>query len=612
MQTATAFQPPPRLTLSEWADTYRRLSPESSAEPGQWRTARTPYLKEIMDSIGTCERVVFIKSSQVGGTELINNLVGYYIHQDPAPILSINPTLEMAETWSKDRLMPMLRDSPALVGKIDTRSRKSGNTILTKKFPGGHITMAGANSPSSLASRPVRVVVCDEVDRYPFSAGFEGDPVELAVKRTTTFWNRRVVLVSTPTIRGASRIESEYERSDKRRYFIPCPHCGQEQHLVWGQVKWDPGDPEGAWYECIDCGKKIEHRHKQAFLRAGRWVATQSGSKVAGFHINELYSPWKSFGDVAKDFLKAKDDLQLLKVWVNTSLGESFDETGGEGIEWQHLSNRAEPYQPLTVPHGGLLVTAGVDVQGDRLSVGVYAWGPGEESWLIYSIELYGDPTESKVWEDLDVLLLSKFTHAGGSELAITAAAIDSGFKPNEVYNFVRRRAGRNLYAVKGMSTAGKPVIGKPTYQEVTYKGQVLKKGVRLWPVGSDTVKGIIYSRLQLKNYGPGYIHFPIGLDSEYYEQLCAEKLQTKYVKGFPRQEWVKIRSRNEALDCLVYAYAAATALGIARIDWNKLRESLTPQIEEKLEEVVNVPKVREQNKFQYPRSKKGNFASSW
>ena len=258
------------------------------------------------------------------------------------------------------------------------------------------------------------------------------------------------------------------------------------------------------------------------------------------------------------------------------------------------------------------MVTAGVDVQGDRLSVGVYAWGPGEESWLIYSIELYGDPTEAKVWEDLDVLLLSKFTHAGGSELAITAAAIDSGFKPNEVYNFVRRRAGRNLYAVKGMSTAGKPVIGKPTYQEVTYKGQVLKKGVRLWPVGSDTVKGIIYSRLQLKNYGPGYIHFPIGLDSEYYEQLCAEKLQTKYVKGFPRQEWVKIRSRNEALDCLVYAYAAATALGIARIDWNKLRESLTPQIEEKLGEVVDVPKVREQNKFQYPRSKKGNFASSW
>jgi phage terminase large subunit GpA-like protein len=565
-----------------------------------------------MDAVGSSERVVFIKSSQVGGTELINNVVGYYIHQDPAPILSINPTLEMAETWSKDRLTPMIRDTPVLSEKIDIRSRKSGNTIHSKNFQGGHITMSGANSPASLASRPIRFVVCDEVDRFPVSAGDEGDPVSLATKRTTTFWNRRILLVSTPTIKGVSRIEKEFEISDKRRYYIPCPHCQHEQYLVWGQVKWEPDNPAGAWYECESCGGRIESHQKLALLRSGRWIPTADYTGVVGFHINELASPFKRFGDTALDFLKAKDDPQLLKVWVNTSLGESFDEEGGEGLEWQNLLARAEPYQPLTVPAGGLLLTAGVDVQGDRLSVSIWAWGTGEESWLIYSIELYGDPTEAKVWDELDTLLLAKYSHASGVEMSITAAAIDTGFKPQEVYNFVRKRSGRNLYAVKGMSTPGKPIVGRPTFQEVTHRGTTLKKGVRLWPVGVDTIKGIVYSRLRLRNHGAGYVHFPIGLDEEYYQQLTAERLRTKFEKGFAKQEWIKIRARNEALDTLVYAYAAAVAIGVARIDWNKLRSALTPPEPVPVEVEVEKPKEPTPRGFQYPTRGRGNFASSW
>lgn len=573
-----------------------------------------------MDAVNIYELVVIMTSAQIGKTEMLNNVVGYFMSQDPSPLLVVQPTLEMAETWSKDRLAPMLRDTPLLSGLVaDSKARNSGNMILKKNFPGGHITMSGANSPASLASRPIRIVLCDEVDRFSASAGTEGDPVNLAVKRTTTFWNRRVLLVSTPTIKGASRIEAAWEKSDQRRYFVPCPICEYSQILSWSQVKWEKDDPKNAWYECAGCGGKIESIHKSQLIRLGKWQATAEFKGTAGFHLNELYSPWRTFGDVVESFLAAKDNPEMLKVWVNTSLGETFDEDGGEGLEWQQLAARAEPYQPLSVPRGGLLLTAGVDVQGDRLSVAVWAWGVGEESWLIYWTELYGDPTESKVWDELDTVLLSSYTHESGTELKITAACIDSGFKPQEVYNFVRRRPGRNLFAVKGMSTPGKPVIGKPSLQEISYRGQTLKKGVKLWPVGSDVAKGIIYSRLRIRS-GAGCVHFPLGIDEEFYQQLTAEKLTTRFIKGFPKREWVKIRPRNEALDTYVYSYAAAHACGLVRMDWKKLEATIIPAVideEEKIEnpsppppEPAKKPSFTSQANSSMRR--KGNFATSW
>lgn len=616
-ETAKAFKPPPRLKISEWADGHRKLSPESSAEPGQWRTSRAEYQRGIMDALNELgvETVVVMSSAQVGKSEIGLNVCGYYISQDPAPMLVLNPTLEMSETWSKDRLTPMLRDTPNLREKVgDIKSRNSGNTLLQKIFPGGHITMAGANSPASLASRPIRIVVCDEIDRYSRSAGHEGDPVNLAIKRTTTFWNRRIVLVSTPTIKGASRIETAWEKSDQRRYFVPCPICKKSQILQWSQVKWEKNDPKNAWYECESCTSKIESIHKSQLIRLGKWKPTAAFNGTAGFSLSELYSPWRTFGDVVVSFLAAKDNPEMLKVWVNTSLGETFDEDGGEGLEWQQLAARAEPYQPLSVPQGGLLLTAGVDVQGDRLSCAIWAWGKGEESWLVYWVELYGDPTESKVWEELDTVLGASYTHESGTELKITAACIDSGFKPQEVYNYVRKRPGRNLFAVKGQSTLGKPVIGKPTLQEVTYKGQTLKKGVKLWPVGSDVAKGIIYSRLRIRQPGAGYIHFPLGIDEEFYEQLTAEKLVTRYVKGFPKREWVKTRARNEGLDVTVYAYAAAVACGLVRMDWRKLEAAIIQpdETEDEPPPPTEPPLKQGFTSGATQHRRKGNFATNW
>ncbi|MFM6154372.1 MAG: phage terminase large subunit family protein [Sphaerospermopsis kisseleviana] len=594
--------------MSEWADQFRKLSPESSAEPGQWVTARAEYQRDIMDAVNdpAVTEVVVMTSAQIGKTEALGNIVAYYVTQDASPMLMLQPTLEMAETYSKDRLAPMVRDCPHLTDKIgDPRSRKTDNTLLHKTFPGGHITLAGANSAASLASRPVRVVLCDEVDRYPASAGTEGDPVNLARKRTVTFWNRKLILTSTPTIKGASRIESAFLKSDQRRYFVKCPHCQHEQVFVWAGVKWDD-DPKSAWYECGNCNRPITNGQKLQMVREGKWKATAEFTGIAGFHLNELYSPWRTFGDVADDFVKAKDDPQKLKVWVNTSLGETWDDQQGETPQFEELASRAENYSPSFVPKGGLFLTAGVDVQADRLAIVVKAWGRGEESWLIYWGEIFGEVTQPKVWQDLDALLTMKFEHELETEIAITCTAIDSGFKPQEVYNFARSRRYKVL-ATKGMSTPGKPILGRASKQDVNYRGEIIKGGVKLFPVGTDVGKDLVYSRIKIRE-GAGRMHFPQGLDDDYFMQLTAEKLMVKFVKGVPVREWVKVRARNEALDCEVLAYAAALAAGLNRANWDKLEAQLQPQkVEEVMpEKTVNPVPAKK------PQSRGQGFVGGW
>jgi len=375
------LNPPPVLTVSEWADEHRRLSPEASAEPGQWNTDRAPFQRAIMDAWNDpgVHTVVFMKSAQVGATEVLGNILGYIIDQDPGPALVLQPTLEMGEAWSKDRLAPMLRDCPSLTNKVGSpRSKDSDNTLRHKAFPGGHLTVVGANSPAGLASRPIRYVLADEVDRYPVSAGTEGDPLSLAVKRTTTFHNRKVMIASTPTIRGMSRVEAEFEKSDQQYLHLPCPHCGAMQRLVWAQVKWPKDTPEEAHYECEHCHGRIDDKHKPAMLALGEWTPESEFSGIRGFHINELYSPWVRFADIATAFLRAKRAPETLRTWVNTALGETWEEAGEE-LDPDGLFNRQEGFE--TPPDPVLVLTAGVDVQDDRLEGEVKAWGNGRESW---------------------------------------------------------------------------------------------------------------------------------------------------------------------------------------------------------------------------------------
>lgn len=552
------MKPPPKLSISEWADEYRQLSSESSAEAGRWSTSRAEYQRGMMDAVSDkkIETVVLMTAAQIGKTELINNVVGFHISQDPAPMLVVQPTLEMAQTWSKDRLAPAIRDTPALSAKIkDPRSRDSGNTTLHKVFPGGHVTACGANSPSSLASRPCRVILCDEVDRYPLSAGTEGDPIALAKKRATTFWNKKIILVSTPTEKGASRIEAAYDESDQRRYYVPCADCGEEQELKWANVRWENGDPTTAEYICEHCGTCWGDAKRFQAIRYGRWQATAEGDgKTAGFHISALYSPWTALEDIVRDFLASKSDPMRLKAWVNTTLGETFEEDG-ERIDEFSLFDRKEDFGE-TLPAGAVVLVAGVDVQDDRLACEIVAYGKGEESWSIYYEEIYGDPSGPQLWQDLDFILSQTFTHPEKGDMIIRSTCIDSGgHYTQQVYNYVKLRTGRRIFAIKGIGGEGKPIIGRPS------KNNIGK--INLFPVGTDTAKELLFARLKIDEPGPGYCHFPLDREEEYFRMLTAEKKVLRYFKGRPKREWVKTRQRNEALDCRVYAMAALQVMGI-------------------------------------------------
>lgn len=551
---ARVVAPPPSLTVSQWADLYRRLSSESSAEPGQWLTDRAPYQREIMDAINDpeVETVVVMTSAQVGKTEILLNIIGYHIDYDPAPIMVMQPTLQMAQAFSKDRLAPMIRDSPALHGKVaDARSRDSGNTVLHKTFPGGHITMVGANSPSSLASRPIRILLADEVDRFPASAGAEGDPLALAEKRTTTFWNRKKVFVSTPTIKGVSRIEAAFLGSSQEEWCLPCPTCGTHQPLTWAQIRF-----EDATMECIKCGA----RHGEFEWKAGqgKWVAKTENPRVRGFHLNELASPWKRWGKIIEEFLEAKrGGPEMLKAWVNTTLGETWEEQG-DGVESDDLIKRRE-YYGCEVPDGVLVLTAGVDVQDDRLEVEVVGWGAGKESWGIEYRAIYGDPGQQAVWEQLDEFLSRTWRYADGTPIGIACICIDSGGHfTQQVYDFCKPREYRRIFPIKGQGGEGVPLVGRAT--------RTNRKRVALFPIGVDTGKELILSRLKVEFEGPGYCHFPReqekGYDETYFQGLTSEQRVLRMHKGRPRHEWVKRPgTRNEPLDCRNYATAALEIL---------------------------------------------------
>jgi len=593
-ETNQIWTPPPNLKISDWADRYRRLSPESSAEAGAWRTDRAPYQREIMDSFNDpdIQRIIFMKSAQVGATEILLNVIGYYIDQDPAPMLIMQPTLQMSQAFSKDRLATMIRDSEKIRNCVkDPRSRDSGNTVLSKKFAGGNLNIVGSNSASGLASRPIRIVLADEVDRYESSAGSEGDPISLATKRTTTFWNKKIYMCSTPTIKGLSRIETAFEESDKRYYHVPCPECNKKQVLKWKNVIWDENKPETASYACDHCGSVIDESKKQWMLKHGEWIASESKSNTAGFHISELYSVWSTWADMAKNFLEAKKQPEMLKTWINTALGESWEEQG-ETVEYETLLERRLNYDYTNIPEDVLVLTAGVDTQKDRLELQLVGWGKNYEAWVCDYKIFWGDPNAINVWSDLDAYLKKRFKTESERLIPISCCTIDSGgHHTNMVYQFTKPRQARRIFAVKGLSQAGKPIANRPTF--------VGKNKAVLYGIGTDSAKEAIFARLAAENELTT-LHFCSDLDEEYFKQLTAEKRVTKFVRGRKSLIWKQIRPRNEALDTLVYNFAAIYIL-------NPNFDS----IEEKILNQQLKPQESKQNKPQKGINR-GNFATSW
>lgn len=586
---ATSFaqgcQPRQRLSVSDWSDANRVLTSEGSSEPGPWRTSRTPYLREIMDSLSDPEvrSVVVIKSAQVGLTEVGLNWIGYTMDHSPCPMLVVVPTLEVRKRWAMQRLKPLLDTLPVL-RSVGLRSRTAANSEDIKSFPGGLLVLGGANSASSLASMPIKRTVLDEVDRYPWQVGSEGDPLGLIRERQKTFSDRCELLISTPTMRDASRIEEEYELSDKRRYHVPCPHCAHMQHLKWANLKWDC-PVANAWYVCEECGGVIEESSKQSMLRAGQWIAErQHVRRRRGYHINGLYAPpglGHTWLEMAQEWARVHNDPIKLKRFVNTQLGESWEDKK-RAIKSELLAERADDYVTRTVPPGALVLTAGVDVQPDRLEAQVVGWGRGQRSWVIDYIVLPGDPSMPAVWMALTEYLNTPLRNAWGMDMRIQATAIDTGgHNTHDVYMYVRSRAARRLMAIKGSSTPNKPVLSaRPTAQDINWRGQKIKEGVELWTVGADTAKDVLYNQLAADGGLPASerrVRFPAGLELDYYHGLVSEAYDPE------RNRWVKKSGvRNEPLDTRNYALAAShhpevRVHAMRAADWDALERVLQP-----------------------------------
>lgn len=570
--------------MSQWAERYRVVSPEASARPGPWRNALVPYGVEIMDTISGSEYedITVIAPSQSAKTELcLLNPLGFFIDNEPSSILVIQPNVKpMAESFSKQRLAPMIRDCERLRTKVkDARSRDSGNTIQEKAYPGGFIAIVGANSPAGLASRPIRIVLADELDRWEGSAGTEGDPLALAEARTKTYGHRKkIVKVTSPGNEGESRAEKAWKESDQRHYHVPCPHCGEYQPLEWRdtggkpdikagrgdyRLVWDKVEvdgkvehrPETAVYVCRKCGVAIEETHKAAMIAAGCWVKHKPESPKAGFAISAFTLPWVRWKDIAQKWLEKKDDPEQRKTFFNTDLGLLYVQEG-EQPDTNALTSRREEWEDVPRPVGAL--TMGIDVQGDRLEVLIMGWGAEEESWLVHFERLYGDPEQAEVWARAEAVLNREWKHAGGAKIQISTCAIDSGYLADTVYRFVQPRQLRGVFALKGSDELKVPLSRAHRNN---------RDRVKAFTFNPNIFKDSLFARLRRVTPGAGYIHIgteaKTSITEEFLNQFGAEKRTVDYKKGRPKVSYILLSGRrNEAIDLYNMNLAAIRSLG--------------------------------------------------
>lgn len=609
------YTPPADLTVSEWAEAHRVLSRENSAEAGPWRNARTPYLVEIMDAFTDpkVEKLSLVASSQVGKSELELNIIGYIIDQDPGSILYIQPTVDDAKKFSRLRIAPMIRDSASLRRKVaDVKSRDSGNTMLQKSFPGGMLTIVGSNSASGLASTPAKYVLGDERDRWALSAGTEGDPWGLAEARTTTFYNSKMVDVSTPTDKGNSPIEKSFNEGTRERWCHKCPHCGEYSNIVFDDIKFE-FDTVGSGRKkdyvvnsvswcCPECGclSSEEEMRKQP----AKWIAENPDAYKKGhrsFWLNAFSSPWQGWSKVVYAFLIARKDPQRLKVVYNTMLGELWEDRGDLEDEDTMLARREdygtrEDGTPVELPKGVLVLTCGVDTQDDRLEYEVVGHGHYGETWGIKKGIIMGDPGYDEPWERLDEVVSHIYKFKDGTGLTISMTFVDSGgHKTQHVYNQCRARLQRRVFAIKGQGGDGVPYTKPPSKVKIVVGGKTIGQ-TWLYSIGVDAGKADIMGALKVQEPGPKYCHFPKGIergyDNAFFNGLLSEKLEMKTERGRTRWAWVKLpgHERNEALDCRNYALAA---LRVLDPDMDKVEARLRQKADDKPKEQAPKPRKR-------------------
>lgn len=581
-----AIAPRKAMTVSEWADKERRLSTKGSALAGQWRTDRNPPLREPMDCMSArsaVRDVVLMFPIQYGKTEAAVNALGYCMDHDPCPVMVCLPGEVSMNKWVAQKLAPAIEESPAMKRSLTSvASRDSANTRTFKDFAGGQLYVEHAGSPSRLKSTTVRKLIVDEVDEFANNLSGGDDPLEMLNGRTSAFPSTsQRMYISTPQIKGISRIEYLYNKSDQRRYHVPCPHCDHMQALEWGGLHWSP-DGAQVWYVCQECGAHIEEHHKTTMIAAGKWVPGNPGAKVRGYHINCLYYQpglGPRWSDLVEMWREAQDDPARLKTFVNDRLAEPWEDASMRGVKHNAIADRAEKYPVRTAPAGVLAITAGVDTQDNRLAVQIVGWGVGMSFWVLDYVELPGDPADDAVWVALTDLLNTPIEHELFGQLRIEAYAHDTGGHRGEaVKSFVRKRLVRRPMAIFGAVPNNAPVLGKGRLQDVNWRGQKDKRGVEIYQVGTVASKHWLYSRLSTDADKPAeqrLSHFSDELDLSYFAGLVSETFNPA------RNRFEKRRgARNEPLDTWVYAFAAAHHPELrlhrkTRADWETLRARL-------------------------------------
>ena len=552
------------LTVAEWADKYRILSRESAAEAGKWDTNRTPYMKEILMCITDIEtkKITMMCSAQIGKTEMLLNVLGRYMHLDPCPILFVQPTVDDAKSFSKERVEPMIRDTTILKKLISKTNRREEGTVQEKMFPGGYVRFVGANSPSGLASRPIRITLLDEIDRFPLSARKEGDPVKLAERRTNNFYDSKNIRVSTPTDDATSKIQLLYLASSQEEWCLPCPVCGEYQPLDFEQMTYlDLEEPE---LECKFCGHSSQEKEwKSKRQLNGKWIAKFPVEKEhRGFHLNALASPWVTWKEIVKEFLEVKDDDYQYRTFMNTVLGKTFSVNLEAAIDYEAIYETREDYG-AELHDDVVILTAGVDVQDNRLEVEVVGWGYEYESYGIMYRDFPGDPGKEEVWQQLDTFLKKKFYFKNKKYLMIAATLIDSGgHHTGSVYKYVYKKEKRGIYAIKGQGAWGVNILNG--FRKTTKKGA---PQINLLSLGVNALKDLTYSRLSILE-GAGKCHFPKastqGYGIDYFKGLTAEvKVKKSTPKGMKIAWEILDGRRNEPLDLRNYNTAAIELIPI-------------------------------------------------